>query len=266
MNSLHTFVVLAYKESPFLEDCIMSVINQSIKTNVIIATSTPCKYIKKIAEKYNLEVVVNKGKKGIGSDFDFAIKIVDTELITIAHQDDIYDYTYVSDIIKTYKNNVNINPIIIFPDYYEIRSGLRVENNRNLRIKRFLLFPLRFKKLCGFRFFKRWSLRFGDAISCPSVTFVRHKIVFPVFDSNLKCNIDWNAWEKLSKKRGAFVYISKPLMGHRVHDASTTSEIIKNNIRTMEDYEIFSRFWIKPVAKIITKIYKKSEKSNEVVE
>lgn len=32
MNSLHTFVVLAYKESPFLEDCIMSVINQSIKT------------------------------------------------------------------------------------------------------------------------------------------------------------------------------------------------------------------------------------------
>ncbi len=31
---LHTFVVLAYKESIFLEDCIKSVINQRYRSNV----------------------------------------------------------------------------------------------------------------------------------------------------------------------------------------------------------------------------------------
>ena len=56
MKENHIFVVLAYKESKKLEDCIKSVLNQSLKTNVVVATSTPNKYIKKIADKYNLEV------------------------------------------------------------------------------------------------------------------------------------------------------------------------------------------------------------------
>ena len=44
-NSIHTFVVLAYKESNYLEDCIKSVLNQKYKSNVVIATSTPNKFI-----------------------------------------------------------------------------------------------------------------------------------------------------------------------------------------------------------------------------
>ena len=70
-NNIHTFVVLAYKESKFLEECVKSVLNQNIKTNVMIATSTPNDYISKIAKKYNLEIKVNEEKKGIGYDFDF---------------------------------------------------------------------------------------------------------------------------------------------------------------------------------------------------
>ena len=58
---LHTFVVLAYKESNLLEECIKSVLNQTIKTNVVIATSTPNDFITKLAKKYNLEIKVNKG-------------------------------------------------------------------------------------------------------------------------------------------------------------------------------------------------------------
>ena len=34
----HTFVVCAYKESQYLEECIQSVLNQNIKSNVIIST------------------------------------------------------------------------------------------------------------------------------------------------------------------------------------------------------------------------------------
>ena len=54
----HTFVVLAYKESPLLEECIKSVLNQKYKSKVIIGTSTPNDYIKKIANKYKLKIKI----------------------------------------------------------------------------------------------------------------------------------------------------------------------------------------------------------------
>lgn len=56
----HMFVVCAYKESPYLESCIKSVLNQSVKTKVAISTGTPNDYIRKIAEKYQLPLWVNE--------------------------------------------------------------------------------------------------------------------------------------------------------------------------------------------------------------
>ena len=46
----HTFAICAYKESPYLEECIKSLKNQTIKSNILIATSTPNDYIKGIAD------------------------------------------------------------------------------------------------------------------------------------------------------------------------------------------------------------------------
>ena len=172
--NVHTFVVLAYKESSYLEDCINSVLNQSLKTNVIIATSTPNDYIKKIAKKYNLKIKINEGKKGIGYDFDFAIHSADTELVTIAHQDDIYDYDYAKNVVDAY--NEQKESIIIFTDYYEIRNKEKVFKNLNLSIKRILLRPLKNHKKANKSSRKRSVLKYGNAICCPSVTFVKNNI------------------------------------------------------------------------------------------
>lgn len=261
-KSIHTFVVLAYKESSYLEDCIKSVLNQKYKSDVVIATSTPNSYINNLAKKYNLKVIVNDNPRGIGGDFDFAISCGETELVTVAHQDDIYDYDYSYEIIEKYKKFPD--SIIIFPDYYEIKNNEKVYINTNLRIKRILLFPLRFKFLSNKKFWKRRVLSLGCSIGCPSVTFVKQRINLPLFDYNFKCDIDWHAWETLSKKKGRFTFIKKPLMGHRVHEESTTTEIIHDNIRTKEDLEMFKRFWPKFIAKLINKFYVKSEKNNNV--
>ena len=81
----HTFVVCAYKESPYLEDCIVSLTNQTVKSKVIIVTSTPNLYIKNMAEKYNLPYLVNEGQGGITQDWNFgywcAREIVNEEII-----------------------------------------------------------------------------------------------------------------------------------------------------------------------------------------
>lgn len=260
LNSIHTFVVLAYKESEYLEECIKSVLDQSIKTNVVIATSTSNDYIKKIAKKYKLDIIVNDGPKGIGYDFDFAINCVDSELVTVAHQDDIYEYNYAKTIIEKYKKNRD--SLIVFSDYFEIKNNNRVYTNKNLKIKRLLLSPLRINCFSKCKFIKRMVLSFGCPICCPAVTFVKKNIDKIVFSSDLKCNVDWNAWEKLSKKIGRFSFCNEKLMGHRVHDDSTTTEILKENIRTKEDYAILCRFWPKFIAKVINKFYKNAEKSN----
>jgi glycosyltransferase involved in cell wall biosynthesis len=263
MKKLHTFVVLAYKESKYLEECIKSVLNQDYKSNVIIATSTPNKHIDSIAKKYKLNVIENPNKgKGIGADFDFALSCGNTELVTIAHQDDVYDYSYSSEIIKKY--NENPKSIIIFSDYYEIKNGQKVYKNTNLRVKRILLLPLRVGKLKEKRFWKRRVLSFGCPICCPAVTFAKSKVAFPLFDCGLKCNVDWNAWEKLSKEDGSFTFVNKNLMGHRVHEESETTSVIKENGRTKEDLILLNRFWPKPISEFISKIYAKSEKSNAV--
>ena len=44
----HTFAVCAYKESKFLEECVLSLLSQTVKTNIIMATSTPNEYIEAI--------------------------------------------------------------------------------------------------------------------------------------------------------------------------------------------------------------------------
>ena len=260
-KSKHTFVVLAYKESEYLSDCIKSVINQSYKSNVMIATTTDNQYIRNIAKKYNLDVVIGK-HTSIGGDFDFALKCGKTKLVTIAHQDDVYDYDYAKRVVDSYDKYPD--SIIIFTDYYEVRNSEKVYSNLNLKIKRVLLFPLRSKKLSKYKFFKRWVIRFGNGIGCPAVTFVKDNCPSMVFESSYKCNVDWFAWEKLSKLHGRFIFINKCLMGHRISESSTTTDIIREGIRTHEDYDMYIKFWPKWIAKIFTRVYKNSEKSNEV--
>lgn len=64
MKEKHTFVICAYGESPYLEECICSLLNQKRKSSVLIATSTPNEHIERLAEKYHLQVKVKPGGKG----------------------------------------------------------------------------------------------------------------------------------------------------------------------------------------------------------
>ncbi len=258
---MHTFVVLAYKESKYLEACIKSCINQNDKSKVVIATSTPNTYIKTLADRYKLTLIVNQSsQKGIANDFNFALHCVTSPLVTIAHQDDIYEPSYSETMKQLYKSNENST--ILFSRYYEIRDEKKVFINNNLRIKRLLLLPLRINFMNGCLFVKRRILSLGNPICCPAVCYVQEKMPKIVFAGDMKSNVDWQAWEKISKINGKFIYVDECLMGHRVHEESTTTDIINKGIRTQEDQKMFELFWPKGIAKLINKIYRKAENSN----
>ena len=61
---------------------------------------------------------------------------------------------------------------------------------------------------------------------------------------------------------GKFTFVNNPLMGHRVHEESTTTEIINDRIRTKEDLVMFQKFWPKFISNLINKFYVKAENSN----
>ena len=258
----HTFVICAYKESEFLEECILSLKNQSISSELFIATSTPNKYIEAIAEKYGIEIFINNGQKGITQDWNFGLSKVRTRYATVAHQDDIYESSYSEKIIKTMEKQRN--SIIAFSDYNELRKGKKIHNTNMLKIKRMMLSPLRCKKIWKSKFVRRRILSLGDPICCPAVTFDLNNVERPIFKDGFRSCEDWEAWENLSKLKGEFIYINEPLMCHRIHENSATTEIIHDNARVYENFVMYCKFWPKPIAKIINHFYTKSEKSNEI--
>lgn len=255
----HTFVIPAYGESAYLGECIESLQNQKLKSTVIMVTSTPCDYISDYAEKYHIPLYVNEGEAGISGDWNFGISKVETPLFTIAHQDDVYLPDYSLRILQEYRTAKN--PIILFTDYWELRGGKVVKEDKLLKVKRLMLLPLKRRSSWNSRFWRRRVLSMGDPICCPSVTYVRERFPKGTFKSNLKANLDWQAWEKLSRLDGSFVYLSEPLMEHRVHSESTTNKILENNARGREDLYMFEKFWPKPIAKLIDCLYSTNEKS-----
>lgn len=261
-NADHTYALCAYKESSYLEECVKSLLAQTVKSRIFIATSTPNEHISAVAEKYDIPVYINEGEKGIGGDWNFAYSKAQTPLITIAHQDDIYEAAYTEEMLSFI--NKSKNPIIYFCGYGELRNDEKVYDNTNLKIKKMLLSPLKARMLWRSKFVRRRVLSLGNSICCPAVTYVVNKVGTKPFTNDYLSNIDWQQWELLSRKKGSFVYNKKPLMCHRIHEESTTSEIIGDSKRTLEDYDMFCKFWPRPIAKMIAKVYSKSEKSNDV--
>lgn len=260
-SNKHTFVICAYKESEYLEECILSLKNQVSKSLIIMETSTPNDYISALAKKYEIPLYVNP-HGGITQDWNFGLAKVETKYATIAHQDDIYEPEYGKKILEKFENSKK--SLIAFSDYGEVRNGVKVTDTQMLNIKRLMLLPLKINAFKGSKFVRRRILSLGDPISCPAVSFNLERLERPIFRDGFRSCEDWEAWEKISRMDGDFLYVPEPLMYHRIHEDSATTAIIQDNARVEENYIMYCKFWPKPIAKLINKFYTKSEDSNSL--
>jgi len=260
----HTFVIPAYKDSPHLEACIKALKEQKKPTNILVATSTPSAYIQSIAFKYDVPYYVSERGGGIGRDWNFAIASASTRYVTIAHQDDIYESNYTEEILSAIRDNQSRKPLIAFCNYTDVVNGAERENSLNAMVKNILLFPFRIKKAISSRLVKKAILSVGDPICCPSVTIDRVNTGDIRFSEQHSCVLDWVAWLELSKKKGAFIFVNKKLVKHRIHIDSETTNQIQNGTRYQEELEILSGIWGKSIAKLLSKFYSKGYKDNKV--
>jgi glycosyltransferase involved in cell wall biosynthesis len=260
----HTFTVLAYKESPYLEECILSLKNQTVRSQIIITTSTPSDFLEFIAKKNNIKLIINEIKGGISEDWSFAYNCAETKYVTLAHQDDIYSPEY-TEICFSFSNKYKDN-LITFTQYKELYdSNNIVESNIKLNIKHLILscfFPC--KMSLKAIFLKKLMLSFGSPIPCPSVMYNKKNIGYFKFSKDFCINLDWDAWLRISKIRGTFIYIKRKLVYHRIHESSATSIGIQDGKRYFEDRLMFEKIWPHIIAQIILFFYKFSYKLNYV--
>lgn len=85
---------------------------------------------------------------------------------------------------------------------------------------------MRPKAMWGSRFIRRRVLSLGSPICCPSATYYRPNLMKQVFLNGFRADEDWEAWERLSKLKGDFIFCNKILTYHRIHEDSETTKIL----------------------------------------
>ena len=260
----HTFVICAYKENPYLESTILSLKNQTVPSDVMVSTSTPCDYIEGICEALDVELTINPVRESAGVDWNYGYDQAHSALVTVAHQDDQYEPNYLESVLGALNDYHEDEVLFAFTDYYELRMGERVDDNALLAIKRAMNWPFSHRFLNGSKFVKKRVLGFGNPICCPSVTMVKSVLGASIFDTHYKDSCDYKTWVDLAFVDGRFVYVPDKLIGHRIYPESATSKNLGEGIRKVENEEIFSLLWPKPISRIVNAAYVRSEKSNEL--
>ena len=242
LNEEHTFVILAYKESKYLEDCIKSVLNQSVPSKILIATSTLNDHIVSLARKHGIEIRVNSNAANIGKDWNFGFQCADTKYVTLAHQDDIYLKHFTVNCIKAAQQNAPSKPLMVFnqPVIYKAEKEVAISYKNILRW--LLVFPFHIKRCIASKQWKKFILLFSNSISCPGVFYVKENLGGFQFDESDTYTLDWKAWFELSQRDGAFIYLPEALHIHREHQESTTSTT-QLDILQQEEFELLLKIW-----------------------
>lgn len=257
MPAEHVFVVAAYGQSPYLEDCLRSLVAQSRPSSVIISTSTPFPGLEALADRYNAQLHVHGPNRGIGADWNQALSIADAELVTIAHQDDVYGSDFSKSVVQAHL--ACPGAAYSFCDAGEIfQDGSQRKAARNQLVKRLLVGVAFLGKNTihnGLR--RRILFGFGNPIVCPTVTINRGTDAAFKFREDLRTNMDWLAWIDLSA--GSMITrIPRPLLYRRVHESSETASCISDGARSAEDVMVFQSLWPRFIARIIAYAYRLS--------
>lgn len=255
----HTFAVCAYQDSPYLESCIKSLKRQTVPTNIILCTSTPSKYIQGMADMFNLPLYVRDGVSDIRDDWNFAYHMADSQLVTIAHQDDCYHKDYVKALQECWQKYPDTT---VFMTDCAVLKGEEVQKPGMIQFVKFMLrLPLHLRQLADRTWVKKAALLFGNPIICPSCTYDKESIGEPLFDSPFKFALDWDTMWGLAGRPGRFYCVEKRLIYYRIHEGATTKACIQNQERASDEAAMYAKIWPKPVVRFLMFFYKGAYKA-----
>jgi hypothetical protein len=260
----HTFAIPVYRQAPNLAALIGTLRAQTeARSEILLATSTPSRELDAFAKKQALPLHINPHRIGIAADWNFALGVARTPLVTLAHQDDLFAPAYVARLAGTLRRHAGA--LFAFCDYSEHTPLGARPLNINLRIKRALCRRAFGARECITRLpDKMRLLSLGNPICCPSVMLDRSTLGDFHFPDGFQTNLDWMAWLELARRPGGFVYVRERLVSKGVHAGSETTATIANRARAREDRTLLDAFWPRPVAAAIATVYKLGYRANRV--
>ena len=232
----HTFAICAYKDSPYLDACIHSLKRQSVKSKIILCTSTPSPFLEAMAKIHDIPLYVRDGKSDI--------------------QDDCYHRDYAAWVQRCWERYPDTT---VFTTDCAILKGEELQRPGMIQfIKMLLRLPLRLHGLADRTFVKKAALVFGNPIICPSCTYDKEALGTPLFDSPYKFALDWDTMWKLAARPGRFICVERPLIRYRIHDGATTKACIQDHRRGADETAMYEKIWPKPVVKVLMHFYRKA--------
>ncbi len=262
-DARHSFVIPAYGFSPYLRDCIQSLQAQRVSSSILVTSSTPSPELSALCAELSVELRINADGGSISRDWNYAYEQANSAFVTLAHQDDIYDPAYTECLLPLMQSSAST--LIAFSDYNELVDGQVRSFNALLFVKRCILFAVYgFGRSIGAGLRKRLLVSFGSPISCPTVMFNKALIGAIDFSAHFQVNLDWDAWRRLSLRKGRFACTRRRLVLHRIYADSQTTYGLRSQLRQTEDREIFHQLWPAFIARLLSKVYALCYPSNEV--
>jgi hypothetical protein len=250
-----TFIIPAHGNSEYLEECIHSLKNQTIKCEIIITTACINNWLRDLAGRHSIPIIVNESGGTIANDWNFALGLhTSTDIKVLAHQDDIYLPEYAFSVISFFKENIGAQ--YLFTGLSELSEKKISSTNLRIFIKKILLFLSFYGRDTISSRNDYWRLlAFGCPVPCPAVAYRASLAESIKFSNQYKVNLDWDAWSRLGIASVICGYIPKQLVVHRIHDESETKKAIASSVRFNEDRMLFARYWPRWLLPILSIMY-----------
>ena len=248
----HTFVVLAHGDSPYLEECLDSLQHQTVRSRILISTSTPTERLHQISAQREIPLLLVSTPSTLANDWNQALAAARTSLVTLAHQDDIYAEDYVKSCLAT----IDKKDLILFTNAALIDENGNKKMSFANTMKRVLLIPMVICRRLHRPGLKQTVISLGNPINCPSVMYNLEMLSGFQFPEGWQYALDWMAWITLSKVEGSFVYNPQILLKRRIHKESLSAQYEKNQQRQREDTAVFHTLHKQWLADLLAKLYK----------
>ncbi|MFZ2989919.1 glycosyltransferase family 2 protein [Ideonella sp.] len=256
-------VIAAYKQSPFLEQCIESLKAQDHPCELRMASSTPSDFLTRVANSHGIPLEINPHRAGIAADWNFALRCGSAPIAVVCHQDDIYEPNFVSSMAGVWDQEPGC--LMAFSDHMELLPDGTRRSGLNLWVKRRLVHrAFARSQFVEAQNARRRLLSLGNPICCPGVAINRVNLPEFEFDADWEINLDWEAWDRICTRPGRIAYIDQVLLAHRIHPGSETSAGIGDQRRQIEDAKMFRRYWPAWISRLLMLPYSLSYASNKI--
>lgn len=241
-------VVPYFRNNHFFDKMIESILSQDCDSWMVVIVDdsggdSPLVLSRDLRENPRFELLVNSANLGLGKAWNCGIdRLVakwNPDLIVVAHADDELEPNFVSETISIHRR---------FPDAFAVHTGVRIIDglgNVTFSFSDFVKSLLR-PSFCGgviesFGDHGLSHLLRGDFVFCPTLSFKRSLLIFPVFDPYWKMVIDLDLLSNSILSGRGIVGVRTKLYRYRRHGANLTSQLTNSTMRFIEEVALYKK-------------------------